>query len=162
MKKIAIILFLAVLGINANAQNGEWASQAMSGYTAALAAKSLDTASNTDTTYLYFTANGAAYNMHFKVTYTRISGTAGGTMQLQGSDDNFASQADTLSNVVAGINTSQYADAPTFSSLSSGSSTKHFYIVGTTPYKFKYYRVRLITSGTQTGSFAGTAYYRKP
>ena len=160
MKKIAIIVILAVLGINANAQNGEWASQAMSGYTAALAAKSLDTASNTDTTYLYFTANGAAYNMHFKAVYTRISGTAGGTLLFQASDDN--SNWFTLANNVEGMVTSQYADTATFSSLSSGSSTKDFFYVGTKAYKFKYFRIRLITSGTQTGSFAGTTYYRKP
>jgi hypothetical protein len=160
MKKIIFALFMAVLSVTANAQTGEWVSQAMQGYTAALAAKSLDTASNTDTTYLYFTAVSAGYNIHCKAVYTRISGTAGGTLLFQGSDDN--SNWFTLANNLEGTVSSQYADTATFSSLSSGTSTKDFFYAGTKAYKYKYFRIRLITSGTQTGSFAGTTYYRKP
>ncbi len=121
-----------------------------------------DTLTDADSSYLYWNGLSAAYDVFAEVVYTRTSGTAGGTILLQGSNDGGITWF-TLSSVAAGTILSQYEeDSAVFASLSSGAVRKYWIIQGNSAWRYKDIRAFLITSGTQTGYLTGKLYYRKP
>lgn len=111
-----------------------------------------DTVTNTDTTYLTATITGS-YDLIFKTTVTKISGTVGGSMLLQGSVDN--SIWFTLANSTSNIASGQMSDTAT---VTNATASYHWRLDN---HKWQYYRVRYISSGTQTSYPSGTVYYRK-
>jgi hypothetical protein len=163
MKKMLFLGSLVLCTLFAEAQNGEILKQNMkvANATGAVITTQNDTLANTDTGYVVFECKSAGYDAHLYVTYTRITGTATGQWLLQGSDDDFVTW-DTVKNVVTGIGTSNYADYPSFTGLSSGSSTKQWLYVGPSAHKYHKLRGRLITGGTATGYISGITVYRKP
>lgn len=99
-----------------------------------------DTLTNADTTYLSLSKISGYYNsVAIQVNASKISGTVGGSAVVQGSVD--------------GTN---YIDLPTAvadsMSLTNGSSS-HIWAIESPPYP--YYRVKIITSGTQKSAFQG-------
>src|SRR4051812_12757730 len=94
-----LLTILMLSGLCTKAQ--EVSVNTMTVYTAQLAPVTQDITTNTDTSYLYFGPASYSYNMHFAINYNWVSGTAGGSVILQGSDD--AVTWDSVKNVVSGI-----------------------------------------------------------
>ena len=144
----SILLILCALSFTvSNAQ----ISKAVSYYDATFTAKSTpDTTVNTDTTYLYWDMKDQIGDLYFDIITTKLTGTAGGTIILQGSYD-----GTTWINV---INDSSQAVITTTYTISN--TTHAYYILKMHP--FIKYRVRLIYSGTQTSVCTGSKlWYRK-
>lgn len=121
-----------------------------------------DSLTDADSSYLYWNGLSAAYDVFAEVVYTRTSGTAGGTILLQGSNDGGATWF-TLSSVSEGTIPSQYEeDSAVFASLSSGAVRRYWIIQGKNAWRYKDLRAFVVTSGTQTGYLTGKLYYRKP
>ncbi len=161
MKNILLMTLFCIAGLLSSAQDGVTVPYPMSASAASgTVYNNLDTVVNTDTTYLTFTA-GAAYNMHFVATVTKITGTVAGAICLQGSDVGGTTNSnwDSLTNVVSGITVSNYND---YATVSNGTASYDWFVNGLTTYKYRYYRLRYISSGTQTSSFSGITYFRKP
>lgn len=151
MKQIITIIALSFIGITAYGQTKSVALQVRN---AAGTVKTLDTLVNTDTGFLYVTFNGS-YDLQFKATITKISGTVAGAAIVFGSNDGTNWFA--LESVITGtgITASQYQeDTATITDATAS------YWWNLPHGLFQYYRVRIISSGTSTYSYTGTAYYR--
>lgn len=141
MKKIASILaFLGVFSV----------AKAQSTQTLRVAAAE-DTLTNVDTAYLLATISGI-YDLNFKLTITKISGTVGGTALLQGSPDN--SNWFTINSTAQDFAASQFQSSATV----TNGTADYWWNVPATNHVYRYYRIRVITSGTQSCAPTGTAY----
>lgn len=163
MKKLLFLFAaLVVIGITSAFIAGEHQTRTLSAYNGQWVSKSLDTLVNADTSYLVFNSVTGAYDPHFVATVTKISGTVGGAIALFGTDDlstPTSASLDTLANVVAGPTASNYNN---YATVANATGTYEWFYTGITAYKYKWYILRYISSGTQTSSFAGKAYFRKP
>lgn len=102
---------------------------------------------NADTSYHSVDLGGQNNNFEyltFSIKGTKTSGTVAGAITLWGSNDNSKWFA------VYGASTSQMADTVTTQSLSDGDNDKIFIVNKT---RFRYYRVRVITTGTQVSAY---------
>lgn len=102
---------------------------------------------NVDTSYHTVTLAGQTNNyqhLTFTIKGTKTSGTVGGAVTLWGSNDNSRWFA------VYGASTAAKSDTVTTQSLSNGDNDLQFLVTGT---DYVYYRVRVITSGTQVSSY---------
>ena len=134
MKKlIAIILICAGLGVQANAQSATTLT-----FSNGLA---LDTVDNTETHYASATVQSPAAGVALVVKVLKISGTVGGVISWQGSNDG---------TVYATIETDTASDA---------SANYSYAVSGGAPYK--YYRVSWTGTGTMSASISGTLFKRR-
>lgn len=145
MKKILILLACAGFAGVAKAQTS---SKALT------VAAAEDTLTNTDTAYMLATIDGI-YDLKFKLTMTKISGTVGGAAILYGSDNN--SDWFAINSTDQDLAASQYQDTAT---VSNGTAS-YWWNVPSANATFKYYRIRVITSGTQSSAPTGTVYAKK-
>lgn len=113
-----------------------------------------DTLTNTDTAYLTTSVTGS-YDLQFKLTVTKISGTVGGAVILQGSNDN--STWFSLNSGDNGAADTQYQDTAT---VTNGTAS-YWWNLPKVNATYQYYRLRHISSGTQVSAPVGTLYYRK-
>ncbi len=103
-----------------------------------------DTLTNADVGYASKTITGKAQAISFNVLLTRLSGTAAGTVILEGSHDG------TIYGTVPGTST--------FTLTNVASQTATFAV---TPSTHNYYRAVITTSGTVTLSPTATALIRR-
>lgn len=101
-----------------------------------------DTATNTGTTYLQITLNNYYEKVSFQPVVTKISGTAGGTVTLQGSIDG--------TNYVT-VNTS-YSTAQT---MSVSNTTTNTALLTVTSSPYRYYRLSYTGTGTMSCTLKG-------
>lgn len=127
MKKLLIIVCV-LFAFGANAQVG---TLSWSGY-----GNALDTVTNTGTKYATVTITKPAYGFNFVLKVTKISGTVGGTISWQGSN-----------------NGTDYVTLST--SSPSDASANYTYSVLANP-NYKYYRASWTGTGTMSASVAGT------
>lgn len=103
---------------------------------------------NGDTSYHTITLSGNINNyaiLNFSIYGTKLTGTiSGGAVTLWGSNDNSHWKA------VYGASTAAMADTVTSQSLANSDTNFEFLVTNTW---YKYYRVRVITTGTQTSSY---------
>lgn len=133
MKKIIGIIAIICLSFTAKAQV---TTLTWSGY-----GNTLDTVTNTGTKYASFSSLNASRALSIVVKVTKISGTVGGTISWQGSNDG--------TNYVT-ITTSSPSDA----------SANYTYAIYT-PAAYRYYRVSWTGTGTMSASISGSAYVRQ-
>lgn len=103
---------------------------------------------NADTSYHTVDLPGQTNNysvLGFFIKGTKTSGTVGGAVTLWGSVDNVRWYA------VYGASTAAFADTVTTKTLTDGDVDFCFLVDKT---RFRYYRVRVITSGTQVSTYA--------
>jgi len=134
MKKLIIILIAAFcfsFAANSQATTLSW-----SGY-----GNALDTVTNAGTKYASVSVGSPASAFSIVVKVTKISGTVGGTISWQGSNDgtNYAT-----------ITTTTPSDA----------SANYSYAIYT-PAAYRYYRVSWTGTGTMSASIAGTSFQRR-
>lgn len=164
MKKI--IAFIALMMISGAAMSQTrgtygtfqpWATQAGTLYKAngtAVASGKLDTLSNTDTGYARFTFN-ANYSFLFTFNVTKISGTVGGALQLQASTDGTNWQS------VIGDTASCITCIGATGTVTNTAGTKGYtWVVPQDKMAFPYWQVRIISTGTMTASYTGSAGYK--
>lgn len=110
-----------------------------------------DTVANTGTAYLSTVAvsPAPAVTTTFWVAVTKISGTVGGTITLQGSLDGTNWKA---------VNTPNTATALATITATDASNTYHWIISGS---PFKYYRVSWTGTGTMSASFTAQMFRSK-
>lgn len=152
MKRIlSLIAMLCVLGVAD--------TKAQTAHINLAVAAAEDTLTNTDTAYMRASFNGV-YNLQFRLTMTKISGTVGGAAILQGTNVANPSEGDwfTLTGSDNGASSSQYQGA---SATISNATASYWWNVPKTQATYQYYRIRVITSGTQVSAPTGIAYYRK-
>ena len=101
-----------------------------------------DTATNSGTTYLQITLNNYYEKVSFQPVVTKVSGTAGGTVTLQGSIDG--------TNYVTV--SSDYSSAQTMSVTNVTTSTA---LLTVTSSPYRYYRLSYTGSGTMVCILAG-------
>ena len=114
-----------------------------------------DTTTNTDTSYLVAGVglNLLGYQWQADVINTKVSGTVGGSVILQGSNDLTTWwTVKNYSSVITGV-----SDTTTLTNTTSQTFT-----YGLHSCDFKYVRLRAITSGTQTSYLRATLYYCPP
>lgn len=102
---------------------------------------------NADTSYHTVDLPGQTNNyntLSFFIKGTKTSGTVAGTVTLWGSADNVRWYP------VYGYSTAEFADTITTKSLTDGDVDFAFHVNKTW---FRYYRVRVITTGTQVSSY---------
>lgn len=102
---------------------------------------------NADTSYHTLDMAGNVYNfnlLNFYIKGTKTSGTVAGAVTLWGSNDNSRWFA------VYGASTAAMADTVTTQSLTDASVSLQFLVNKTW---YRYYRVRVITSGTQVSAY---------
>lgn len=140
MKKLfSIILALSLFAFTADAQ------QTLTQTDPAGASASVNT--NADTSYHTVDLAGQTRNyewLNFVTKGTKTSGTVAGTVTLWGSMDNSRWIA------VYGSSTTALSDTVTTQNLSDGDTNLSFFVRNT---HFRYYRVRVITTGTQVSSY---------
>lgn len=113
------------------------------------------THTNADTSYHSIDLAGNTNNFNiltFTVKGTKTLGTVGGTVTLWGSNDNSRWFA------VYGASTAAMSDTVTTQSLADSDNDKVFLVTGT---RFRYYRVKVITSGTQVSTYVCKLLARK-
>lgn len=113
-----------------------------------------DTTSNTDTTYLVLPGiDIRGYQFQADITNTKVSGTVGGSVIMQGSND-FSNwfTVKNYASVVVGV-----SDTTTLTNTNS-----QIFTYGLHSCDFLYVRWRFITSGTQTSYPTGTIYWCPP
>lgn len=111
---------------------------------------------NSDTTYHWVDLNSEVNNfdiLTFVVKGTKASGTVGGAVTLWGSVDNSRWFA------VYGASTAAMADTVTTQSLSDANNDKVFLVNKT---RFRYYRLRIYSTGTESATYACYLLGRKP
>lgn len=113
-------------------------------------ANGYDTSVNVDTSYLGWVFSGR-YDFMFDVLNTKISGTVGGTAVLQMSTDN-------VNYLTTYGDTTQCVGCVGQTAVISNSTAHYVWAIPNG--RGKYYRVRLIYSGTQTSAPTGTAFYK--
>lgn len=151
MKQIITIIIAMFAVCNSY---GQQSSASMQIRNAAGTVKTLDTLVNTDTGFLYVTLNGT-YDMQYKMNITKITGTVAGSAILFGSND--LSTWFALESVITGtgITAGQFQE----DTVTVANATASYWL--NLPHSlFKYYRIRIISSGTSTYSYTGTVYYR--
>lgn len=151
MKKLIIIMLICLSG------GATFAQSALSAATATYTAKSTpDTLVNADTSYLYnnsiYTTD---YNVGWQCSIANVTGTTGGTVQAQGSDDN----VNWYPVIGSATEMTTQTTTVTVSGLTAGSTQAFMYKWPS--HQFAYYRVRFISSGTQTSVMTGRQYLRK-
>lgn len=129
MKKIFLILIMAAAFTQVRAQS--ITSLTWSGY-----GNTLDTVTNTGTRYAGVTITKPAASLAIVLKVTKISGTVGGTISWQGSNNG--------------------TDYATISTTSPSDATANYLysVTGQPPYK--YYRASWTGTGTMSASIAGT------
>jgi hypothetical protein len=132
MKALIFILFAFVVTVTAEAQ-----TSFKSPYDLAS-----DTVTNAGTAYLQVRNGGAATGLLVQVVVTKISGTVGGTITLQGSLDG-------TSNWKA-LNTVNTQTALPTITATDASNNYHWWLSGN---PFPYYRVSWTGTGTMAASF---------
>jgi hypothetical protein len=131
---IACVAFTAPNRVQAQVQtNDDYA-----GYLGAL-----DTLTNTDTTEYIVSIKGAKHIISFQVNVLKLTGTVAGKFDIQGSVD--------------GVN---YETALAASSVTKTDASAN-YVVTFTNNKYQKYRIRSISSGTNTHSQRVYMLYRK-
>lgn len=145
MKKY-IFIFVALLGIAAYSE-----AQVFSFYNPLGSQVESDTVTNTGTAYLTTPVVSAApaTTSTIWVAVTKISGTVGGTITLQGSLDGTNYKALNTPNTATALATFTAADA---------SATYHWVISGS---PFRYYRVSWTGTGTMAASFTSQIFRSK-
>ena len=152
MKPLFLILMIC---LTATVSFGQKPLNAYSG-TGYVAKSTPDTTVNTDTTYLANTSGYTTdYNVGWEATITNVSGTTGGTVTAQGSDDNI----NWYPVVSSALEMTTQTTTITVSGLTGG-ATKTFTYKWPS-HQFTYYRLQFITSGTQTSVMTGAAWLRK-
>lgn len=101
-----------------------------------------DTVTNAGTSYLQVRNGGAASSCLIEVAVTKISGTVGGTITLQGSLDGTNWKALNTPNTVTALATITATDA---------TNRYHWWLSGN---PFPYYRVSWTGTGTMSASFS--------
>lgn len=136
MKKLIMVLFAVMLGIAAHAQVQDL-------YQALGTRVTRDTVDNTATVYLTtpLVSPAPAITTTIWVAVTKISGTVGGTITLQGSLDGTNYKAAYALNTVTALAAFTATDA---------TNTYHWIVTGS-PYR--YYRVSWTGTGTMSASF---------
>lgn len=130
MKKIFSVLILVLcISFASNAQTAR--ALAWSGY-----GNALDTVTNTGTKYAGVTISNPAFGFNFVLKVTKISGTVGGTISWQGSNN--GTDYATISTTTPSDTTANY----------------QYNVVGRPPYK--YYRASWTGTGTMSASVSGT------
>lgn len=102
---------------------------------------------NVDTSYHTIDLAGQTNNfsfLNFSIKGTKTSGTVGGAVTLWGSSDNSKWFA------VYGASTAAMSDTVTTQSLANSDNDLQFLVDKT---RYRYYRVRVITSGTQVSAY---------
>lgn len=147
MKKIALIALLMCIAFVDYGQG----YVSLTPYTAAFAKKTTpDTTVNTDTTYLVCaTTSVQNYPIQVDITNTKVSGTVGGSVIMQGSNN--LTTWWTLKN----YSTDMYGTSDT-TTLTNATLTMPY---GLSVCRYKYLRWRFITSGTQSSVPTGTLYW---
>lgn len=110
---------------------------------------------NADTSYHLIDLAGQTNNFNtlsFFIKGTKTSGTVAGAVTLWGSADNVRWYA------VYGASTAQMADTVTTKTLTDGDVDFQFLVDKT---RYRYYRIRVITSGTQVSSYVCRVLGRK-
>jgi len=141
MKKIILILFSAVLFLNADAQTNVFA---MNG---------TDTVVNTSTVNLDITATTDNAIISFQLVTTKLTGTVAGTCAIQASLDGTNYFPINTVSPIGGA----YADTATITNVATFT-----YNWTDNPLKYKYYRLKVVGSGTSTYVVAGYAQGRRP
>lgn len=151
MKKIIILVCGLICATMAQAQSY---LQALKAYNAAFVYKPTpDTTVNTDTTYLVSGLIDPYYDLSFVAINTKVSGTPAGSIIIQGSMDNFVSSVQTLTtNKAEAIFTTDTVTAV------NGTTKIEYHFPN---HQLSYYRIRYISSGTQTSVMTGTLWARK-
>ena len=146
MKKVISILFVAILGM-ATISN----AQTFSFFNPLGSSIASDTVANAGTSYIStrLVSPAPAVTSTIWVTVTKISGTVGGTISLQGSLDGTAWKA---------VNTPNTATALATFTASDASATYHWVISGS---PFLYYRVNYVGTGTMSASFSAQLFRSK-
>lgn len=136
MKRLFTLLLLTCFAFVANAQVGTLISTTNS--------KALDTVTNTATKYVGIQINGAAEQLSFVATVTKLTGTVGGTVSLLGSIDgtNFG-KADTTTYTPTDV---------------AGGQSFSWYM---TPSRFIYYRVSYTGAASSTATIQAKSLTRK-
>jgi hypothetical protein len=149
MKKLIIILFVGLVAFSANAQVFDFRNPLTAGPTGPAILS--DTVTNTGTAYLttLVVSPAPAVTSTIWVAVTKISGTVGGTITLQGSLDGTNYKAAYALNTATALATFTPADA---------SGTYHWVISGS-PYR--YYRVSWTGTGTMAASFTSQLFRSK-
>lgn len=164
MKKI--LLIIAILGFitptYAQIPRGNYgtlqpytpSTGAIFGYVAGvITAKTIDTLSNVDTGLVRWNFNNP-YNLLFDYTVTKISGTVAGTALLQASTDNINW------NTITGNTTYCAGCIGASATVTNTAGTKHYQWFVPHDYNgYKYFQVQVISSGTMTATYAGSAIY---
>ena len=121
-----------------------------------------DTLTNADTAYLYSSGISASYDIMAMLTQTKISGTVGGTAILQGSFSSgpagyWATVRSDVGSAISGV----YQDS--VATVTNGTAS-YYWILPKAKAVYPYYRIRVITSGTQVSAPVGRlfTFYRKP
>ncbi len=131
MKKVFLIMsFAFALCFGANAQVGSLTWSGNSG--------TLDTVTNSGTRTATVSITKPAYGFNFVLKVLKISGTVGGTISFQGSN-----------------NGTDYANLSTTSA--SDASANYTYSVLSNP-NYRYYRISWTGTGTMAASVQGTYY----
>ena len=148
MKKIITLLSLIVLTtIIAQAQS--FKPLTLTAQKADLTACTKDTTVNTDTSYLVTGLITSYSDLEFNIVNTKLTGTSGGTIIVQGSPDN--------SNWYTMVNDKTQSLINDTTTVSN--TTRFQFVVKTHPYQ--YYRIRYISSGTQTSVMTGLVYIKQ-
>lgn len=141
MKKLILILFVGLVAFTTNAQ-----SSLLSPYSA-----TSDTVTNTGTAFLTSPVIKAepATTTTIWVAVTKISGTVGGTITLQGSIDGTTWKA---------LNTPNTATALATFTATDANNTYHWILLGS---PMPYYRVSWTGTGTMSASFTAKIFRAK-
>lgn len=155
MKKLFSIILLASLTFGAVALSAHNASAQVTMTQTDPAGASATVNTNADTSYHLVDLAGQTNNYNVLGVFikgTKTSGTVAGAVTLWGSIDNSRWYA------VYGASTSQLADTVTSQTLTDGDVDFQFLVDKT---RYRYYRVRVITTGTQVSSYVCKALGRK-
>lgn len=152
MKKLLSILLLVAFVMSASISTS--AQSLMAETDPAGATSTVNT--NGDTSYHTISMPGQTFNydlLTFTIKGTKLTGTiSGGAATLWGSNDNVRWYA------VYGSSTAAMADTVTTISLTDASVDLAFHVTKT---RFVYYRIRVITTGTQTSGYDCRVFGRK-
>lgn len=154
MKQI-IIIALLFLSLGVTAQTTR--SAAFKSVTPAGTVKSLDTTTNTDTSYLWNGRNDHNQwaNVSLQFVNTQITGTVTVTMIVQGSND-------ATSAITGNWYTLKTSTVQQTTTSDTGSANATYYLFNLPNCNYKYLRVRKITGGTGTSSMTGIYWLASP
>lgn len=149
MKHIILIVAMFVGFVNVQAQE-------LKSYTMAVSDAD-DSLTNADTGYATISFSAGRYDMMFEITVTKVSGTVAGTIEIQGSNDNSTWQTLASDNEGEGFDAGiTYFQGDT-ATLTNATATYKWLITGGTGWRHRYYRARVITTGTSVVGIEVTA-----